>query len=281
MNFPRNTQIIACTLSGLLLLLTLFPAHLAASAVTLAWDLNTEDDLAGYKVYYGIASRDYDSVIDVGNITSYTVTDLEPETQYYFALTAYDTSGNESDFSAEVSASTSNDLSNNLTVDFGSMGLWQYDNGWSQLTTSNPSLLGAYSNKLVVEFSSGLYEYDGSWTRIASSDCEDMAGIGTDLYADFGTLGLWKYNGSWAKVATNNPSLLGSYGNKLVVAFYSGLYEYDGSWTKIASSDCEDMAGVGTELYVDFGSVGLWKYGSGWTKVAGSNIEDMTAVDLN
>ena len=76
--------------------------------MTLAWDPNTENDLAGYNVYYGTASRVYDSVIEVGNITSYTVTDLEPETQYYFAITAYDTSGNESDFSVEVSAVPNN-----------------------------------------------------------------------------------------------------------------------------------------------------------------------------
>jgi Zn-dependent metalloprotease len=168
-----------------------------------------------------------------------------------------------------------------LAVDFGGLGLWQYDGGWSSIGTGNPSLLGAYSNKAVVEFSSGLYEYDGSWTKIASSDSEDVVGVGTDLYVDFGTLGLWKYDGTWTKVATSNPSALGAYANKLVVEFSTGLYEYDGSWTKIASSDCEHMAGIGADLYVDFGSLGLWKYGSGWTKVASSNAEDITAVDLN
>jgi hypothetical protein len=34
---------------------------------------------------------------------------LEPETRYYFALTAYDTSRNESDYSGEVSAVTGDD----------------------------------------------------------------------------------------------------------------------------------------------------------------------------
>jgi hypothetical protein len=65
-----------------------------------------ENDLAGYKVYYGTQSEEYDFVIDVGDVTHYTVTGLEPETLYYLALTAYDTSWNESDFSAEVSAVT-------------------------------------------------------------------------------------------------------------------------------------------------------------------------------
>ncbi|MFX0200361.1 MAG: CFI-box-CTERM domain-containing protein [Candidatus Hodarchaeota archaeon] len=99
-----KAQIASTILSISLLLLLLFPPRLAASSLTLAWSPNTEPDLAGYKVYYGTRSRDYDSSIDVSNVTQYTVTDLEPEPRYYFALTAYDFSGYESDFSAEVSA---------------------------------------------------------------------------------------------------------------------------------------------------------------------------------
>jgi len=108
-NLPRKSQTVTFLLSASLLLLALFPAHLAASALTLAWDPGTEDDLAGYKVYCGTRSRDYDLAIDVGNNTYYTVRGLEPETRYYFALTAYDISRNESDFSGEVSAVTGND----------------------------------------------------------------------------------------------------------------------------------------------------------------------------
>ena len=108
-NFRINRQIVPYILSTLLLLLTLLPGRLGASALTLAWDPNTEDDLAGYNVYYGIQSGNYDSIIDVGNVPQYTVSNLEPETQYYFAVTAYDTSGNESDLSEEVGSITSED----------------------------------------------------------------------------------------------------------------------------------------------------------------------------
>lgn len=106
-NFRINRQIVPYILSTLLLLLTLLPGPLGASTLTLAWDPNTEDDLAGYNVYYGIQSGNYDSVIDAGNVTQYMVSNLEPETQYYFVITAYDTSGNESDFSEEVDSITS------------------------------------------------------------------------------------------------------------------------------------------------------------------------------
>jgi hypothetical protein len=70
--------------------------------VSLLWDQNTEPDLAGYKVYYGLSSRNYDSSFDVGNQTTCTLTDLEPSTTYYIAATAYNTQGLESDFSNEV-----------------------------------------------------------------------------------------------------------------------------------------------------------------------------------
>jgi hypothetical protein len=99
------------------LLLAWFPAHAGASALTLAWDPNAEPDLAGYRIYYGTQSNVYESPINVGNVTYYTVRYLASETQYYFALTAYDIWGNESDFSDEVSAVTGDDPDPTVTID--------------------------------------------------------------------------------------------------------------------------------------------------------------------
>jgi chitodextrinase len=73
-----------------------------AGDATLTWDANTESDLAGYRVYFGTASRTYGPSINVGKTTSYTLTGLGNQT-YFFAVTAYDTTGTESTFSAEVS----------------------------------------------------------------------------------------------------------------------------------------------------------------------------------
>jgi len=109
MSLSRKRQTLILIALASLLLVASFPAHLSASALTLAWDPNAEPDLAGYKVYYGTQSGIYGSVLDVGNFTQYTVTGLEPETRYYFSLTAYDSSRNESDFSDEVSAITGDD----------------------------------------------------------------------------------------------------------------------------------------------------------------------------
>ncbi len=70
--------------------------------VTLIWDPNSESDLAGYKLYYGYSSRDYPNVIDVGNEEICIVDNLKPGETYYFAATAYNITGLESDYSNEV-----------------------------------------------------------------------------------------------------------------------------------------------------------------------------------
>ena len=89
-------------LIGIGLLLGL-PAAATAGSVSLAWDPNTETDLAGYQLYYGQSSGNYQFTVDVGNQTTYTLSGLADGQTYYFAVTAYDTSGNESNFSSEVS----------------------------------------------------------------------------------------------------------------------------------------------------------------------------------
>lgn len=80
------------------------------TSVTLSWDnpqTNTDGttitDLGGYRVYYGLSSDSLSSSVDVGNSVSCVINDLAPGSTYYFAVTTYDTAGNESDFSPAVS----------------------------------------------------------------------------------------------------------------------------------------------------------------------------------
>src|SRR4026209_576177 len=75
----------------------------SAFGATLVWDPNAESNVAGYKLYSGTASRQYSSVVDVGNTTQYRLTNVVEGTSYFFALTAYSTAGLESGLSAEVS----------------------------------------------------------------------------------------------------------------------------------------------------------------------------------
>ena len=71
------------------------------AAVTFGWTANT-DPVAGYKIHYGPASRAYNQIFDARNATSGTVSNLLAGNRYYFALTAYNSQGLESDYSAEL-----------------------------------------------------------------------------------------------------------------------------------------------------------------------------------
>jgi fibronectin type 3 domain-containing protein len=73
------------------------------NSATVQWAANSESDLAGYKVYQGTTAGSYGPSVDVGNTTVYTAQNLEGGLTYYFAVTAHDTSGNESPPSDEVS----------------------------------------------------------------------------------------------------------------------------------------------------------------------------------
>ena len=97
-----------------------------AATVVLQWGANTEPDLAGYKVYYkadssslpfdGIGATEGSSPIDVHNQTSTTISGLDPAHAYYFAITAYNTSGVESSYSNIVSISETASPTASITV---------------------------------------------------------------------------------------------------------------------------------------------------------------------
>ena len=82
----------------------------ALGSVTLSWTAPTQNsdgsaltDLAGYKIYYAKNSGSYDRsvVLDNPGITTYVVEQLSPAT-YYFAATAFNSTGVESSYSAEI-----------------------------------------------------------------------------------------------------------------------------------------------------------------------------------
>ncbi|MCI0527739.1 MAG: fibronectin type III domain-containing protein [Nitrospira sp.] len=96
-------KILACRLCMIFSIL-LIPAWAGAGTASVSWNPNTESDLAGYKAYYGTSSGSYSSSpIDVGNVTTYTISGLTDNQTYYFVVTAYDTALNESAPSTEVS----------------------------------------------------------------------------------------------------------------------------------------------------------------------------------
>jgi hypothetical protein len=89
---------------GVILLASALPAE---AACTLAWNANTESDLSGYRVYHSYSSNGYTVGGYSFNTSSTSVTcdqmriGLDGQL-HYWVVTAYDTAGNESPFSAQV-----------------------------------------------------------------------------------------------------------------------------------------------------------------------------------
>ncbi len=80
------------------------PATLLAGTIEIEWDPPLTGEVSGYKIYYGTSSGSYQWIDDAGAVTSYTLSDLDDCTIYYWAIKAYDSSGLESEeFSNELS----------------------------------------------------------------------------------------------------------------------------------------------------------------------------------
>ena len=73
-----------------------------ASTIELDWtDAAPLPDVVSYRVYYGKAPGTYELVDDVGLATSHSLSGLQPNVNWYVAVTAVDIHGNETSFSNE------------------------------------------------------------------------------------------------------------------------------------------------------------------------------------
>lgn len=80
----------------------------AAEPPSFSWLPNSETDLAGYKIHWGPTSRQYDHTFDCqlppteGGRVHCTIDEAQEGNAFYAAV-AYDTAGNVSDYSDELS----------------------------------------------------------------------------------------------------------------------------------------------------------------------------------
>lgn len=101
------------------------PVILTGNETEIVWNKNREADLAGYRLHRGLISRQYEVHTDCKKDTVVKISGLAYETRYFFAATAYDSAGNESAYSNEISVITGKepvstnkfDVDNNGKVD--------------------------------------------------------------------------------------------------------------------------------------------------------------------
>jgi hypothetical protein len=127
-----------------------FSSNVCAREITITWEPSNEPKLSHYIVYWGVEPGVYTSNSGkIGLVTEYKIVIPDNDQIYFFAVTAVDTSGLESDYSNEVNTCTVvfslksgwnlisiPDISANISVveAFGPImsniiNIWSYENG--------------------------------------------------------------------------------------------------------------------------------------------------------
>ena len=194
------------------------------------------------------------------------------------------------------------DANDELYADFGSTGLWYYNNGnWTQVSGLNPegmisaTMVNTIDDELIVDFgATGLWLHDGgtTWIQLSGVNAQGMFAVDDDLdgvqeiQVDFGTIGIWRNDAggpsSWEQYSGLNPyyGLKTNYGN---IALDEGTWTFDsvGMWALYQSGGSNfyrqltgtvtyeddfasaDFTSLGSEdIVADFASLGLWLWKS-------------------
>jgi hypothetical protein len=102
-----------------------------AEVVTLGWDANPEPDLEGYVIYRNVDSPGppyrFSSTLSEDDLANplapaVTITELNENTEYFIAVTAYDSEGNESYFSDQICVEIVDSVIENCTVSMSANG---------------------------------------------------------------------------------------------------------------------------------------------------------------
>ena len=171
------------------------PLEAHGASLTLAWDSNTDANLAGYKVYYGTASGSYSIVVDVGNCTSLTISSLEAGKTYFFAATAYAASGEESGKSNEIRYDTPVPGGNLSPVPMASKGTNSYTinasagpNG-SISPSGNITVMKGFSKTFIIRpkvgYRIGRVDIDGAVTNYVTSHTFKQINANHTIKAEF------------------------------------------------------------------------------------------------
>ncbi len=92
------------------LLILVVPMLACADILKFSWEPNTEEALAGYKIHCGLSTGQYTEIYDVflpDLIAGRVVTEIDiARGNWFCAATAYDTYGEQSDYSNEAESRT-------------------------------------------------------------------------------------------------------------------------------------------------------------------------------
>lgn len=119
------------------------------SGVELNWNPNQDKDLAMYKIYRGTSSQTYTWTKEVSSASiSFLDTSVQNAQTYYYAISAIDSSHNESTLSAEISASPLG-ITYFVNVNGNASGNGTYSNPFKKISTAMD--VAVYGDKIVVQ----------------------------------------------------------------------------------------------------------------------------------
>ena len=276
------------------------PAMAYALQVTLKWDDNSESDIAGYKVFLRQESGIYNYFHPTweGIETTCTVSDLGENTRYYFVVRTYNTSGQQSGNSNEVTYGVKfpHDASEEIVGTWRN-GIWFWDNAsslWARMHSSVPSgaiAAGDFSGDGRADVASiwgtGLWYQDGAtlgWTRVCQEPPDriaagDITGDGQDEIigcgGDWGS-GVWYrdvFKGTWHRPWNDTPDgaiaagdVTGDGKTDIISCWSDGLWYQDGATlgrTKVYDTapykvTAGDVTGDGQAEIIGPWSNGIW-----------------------
>src|SRR5262245_28149347 len=186
---------------GVCLAMCLFAAHVEAASVTLAWDPNSETDLARYLVGYRTSPTATETLVDVGLVTTWTLTTAVEGSTYYFRLYAENTSGLRSAPSNEVSTTIP------LTPPPPTGGGYAIDRGQLSYGAVKSGTSITPAQTLMVTRTSGTAGWtattSASWLRVSPASGTGSAPLTVTVIAT--SLNTGTYNGTvTVKVGTTN-----------------------------------------------------------------------------
>jgi hypothetical protein len=184
------------------------------NVVDISWNPNTERDVAGYNVYYAYDYYGKYTLIDFTKNNYFTDSGAKNGTTYYYAVTAYDYNGNESDLSKQnVNATPRPEGFSENIYDYHN---YPSNSGFSFYSYTNVS----YDNSA----SDFYYDYDKGTPYIVASNNNDIQDMGhtSDIYdvpyaptAGWSTTGdavaiightyvIWTHDNFYAKIRISN-----------------------------------------------------------------------------
>ncbi len=250
-----------------------FTAEPGLKGIKLSWTNVLEADLSHYNIYRAeLSGGEYDKIGQTA-VNSFVDTDVVAEETYYYVITASDTSGNESGYSAEASATAqettiifSEDFEENnggfvKGVTSGTANDWEWG-----IPTSGPNTAASgeklWATKLAGNYTASNNSYIESPAIVIPEDKNPVLTFnhwydfeGTTTWYDYGKVMISSDNGAtWINVT---PGAKGQYGTRLQTWLTEEipLGGYNGETIKIRFFFYSDSSVFYSGWYVDDVSV--------------------------